>query len=93
MHQTQFFEKIPYGGFSQIRSHKVVVKHPVINRLSDPSEQVSTSPSPAEQSDTATTLETSNSLSKAQTSNSTAPVKLVQSSLEQLQANSFSDPC
>ena len=59
-------------------------------KQSDPPEQVSTSPSPAEQSYTATTLETSNSLSKAQTSNSTAPLELVQPSLEQLQANGVS---
>ena len=76
-------------------------------KLSDPSEQISTSPSQAEQSDTASdgktpsekqsdppeqvsTLETSNSLSKAQTFNSTAPLELVQPSLEQLQANRVS---
>ena len=59
-------------------------------KQSDSPEQVSTTPSPAEQSDTATTLETSNSLSKAQTSNSTAPLELVQPSLEQLQANRVS---
>jgi hypothetical protein len=38
----------------------------------------------------ATTLKTSNSLSKAQTSNTTAPLELVQPSLEQLQANRVS---
>ena len=26
MHQTQFSEKIPYGGFSQIRSHMKGIK-------------------------------------------------------------------